>query len=185
MSAFPFLGDIEIYAFDFPPAGWAKCEGQLLPIQQNKDLFSLLGTTYGGDGLHTFALPNLCGQTPIGNGSGSGLTPRQCGDTMGSETVTLDPSHVPSHKHALQGAYVDSNTNTFTPDPTVVLAKAVANDSQRKALAIEIYAQDPTPAVKMNPSSIGVTGGQPHPNMMPFVTLNVCICLTGPLPGPG
>ena len=184
----PFLGQIEIFAFDYPPRNWAFCNGAILPIAQNQALFSLLGTTYGGNGVTTFGLPDLRGRLPMGDGSGGGLSPRQLGEKAGNEAVTLNVSQsVPSHTHALRGVYQSDpqgGTNTFVPDGTVVLARSVAFDGGGKQLSIEIYAQDPRDpaALTMADASIGPAGGQPHPNMMPYLTLNFCIAMYGEFP---
>ena len=183
---YPFLGQIELFAFDFPPKNWAVCDGTFLPISQNTALFSLLGTTYGGNGTTNFALPDLRGRVAMGAGAGGGLTPRDLGDTAGSETVTLTVSQsVPSHAHSLRGVYQpdpQGKTNTFVPDGSVVLARSVAFDGTGKQLAMEIYAQDPVAASTMAAASIGTTGGQPHDNVMPYGTINVCIALVGEFP---
>jgi microcystin-dependent protein len=183
----PFLGQIELFAFDYPPRNWAVCDGSLLLIGQNQALFSLLGTTYGGDGLNNFRLPDLRGRAAMGFGQGGGLTPRSLGETAGEETVTLTVSQsVPSHAHALRGVYLSDdpagNTNTFVPDGSVVLARSVAQDGAGKPLDMHIYAQDPTPGNIMAAASIGTTGGQPHDNLMPYLTINVCIALAGEFP---
>jgi microcystin-dependent protein len=180
----PFLGQVELFAFDYPPKNWAVCDGSLLLISQNQALFSLLGTTYGGDGLENFRLPDLRGRVAMGAGAGGGLTPRNLGDTAGEETVTLTVSQsVPNHAHALRGVYLpDAKSNTFLPDSSVVLARSVANDATGKDLGLQIYAQDPTPGNIMADASISTTGGQPHANMMPYVTVNVCIALAGEYP---
>jgi len=192
----PYLGQIEIFGFDFPPRGWAICAGQLLPIAQNPDLFALLGTTFGGDGQRTFALPDLRSCTPIGQGKGSGLTPRPMGEPVaGEENHTLLISETPFHSHNLWALYDPAavESNTHIPGNTVLLAKAVAADPQGAALPIEVYLPlyppppdpKPRPLVQMAEAAISsVGGGQPHPNMMPFVTLNVCIALQGSIPKP-
>lgn len=194
----PYLGQIEIFGFDFAPKGWAICAGQLLPINQYPDLFSLLGTTFGGDGRLTFALPDLRSSTPIGQGKGYGLTPRPMGEPVdGEEEHTLLITETPYHSHHVWGVNdpttVDSNTHI--PGNTVVLALAAAADPQGAALPIDVYLPlypppppnppPPRPVVQMAETAISsVGGGQPHPNMMPFVTLNVCISLQGTIPKP-
>jgi microcystin-dependent protein len=193
----PYLGQIEIFAFDYAPRGWMICAGQLLSIAQNQDLFSLLGTTFGGDGRVNFALPDLRSSTPIGQGKGSGLTPRPMGEPVaGEEGHNLLITETPFHSHNVWGRNDPTTlgSNTHIPGNTVVLACAVAADPQGAALPIDVYLPlypsppdppDPRPVVQMAESAIGSAGGgQPHPNMMPFVTLNVCISLQGPIPKP-
>jgi len=184
----PFLGQVELFAFDYPPKNWAVCDGSHLLIGQNPQLFSLLGTTYGGDGIKTFGLPDLRGRATMGAGAGGGLTPRNLGDTAGNETVALSVSQsVPSHAHTLRGVYLDDpdgKTNTFVPDGSVVLARSVALDGTGKQLGMQIYAQDPTPGFIMAAASIGTTGGGSHANVMPYLTVNACIALVGELPTP-
>ena len=193
----PFLGQIEIFAFDFAPKGWALCAGQLLSVAQNPALFGLLGVTFGGDGRTTFGLPVLRGATAIGQGKGDGLTPRPMGAPVeGEEDHALLMTETPFHGHYVWGRYDPTtvDTNTHIPANNVVLAKAVAKDSTGVDLAIDIYLDlmappvppdpaKPRPLVQMAKTSISsVGGGQAHENTMPYVTLNVCISLTGPIP---
>ncbi len=159
----PFLSEIRIFSFGFAPRGWALCNGQLLPINQNQALFSLLGTTYGGNGQTNFALPNLQGRTPIHTGSG-----RFLGELGGEQAHTLTQSEMPTHAHALQA----SNSNAATNNPNgAVLANATA-----------VY-HAPTSLVPLNPTAVANAGGsQAHLNMQPFLTLNLCIALQGIFP---
>jgi microcystin-dependent protein len=160
----PFLSEIRIFSFNFPPKGWALCNGQLLPINQNQALFSLLGTTFGGDGRVTFALPNLQGRVPIHSGSG-----RTLGERAGEEVHTLSIAELPAHTHPLKGA---SNPATAaTPDASTYLARQ----------ATTYHA--PTGLVAMAPSAVTSVGGnQAHPNMQPFLVLSFCIALQGIFP---
>jgi microcystin-dependent protein len=161
----PFLSEIKIVSFNFPPKGWALCNGQLLPINQNQALFSLLGTTYGGDGRVNFALPNLRGQVPIHVGNGHTL-----GEKAGSTSVTVNIQQLPNHTHALNGT---SNNSVNTPANTTVLGKS----------APQAAYGGPANLVAMNPQSIGNVGGsQPHNNMMPYLVLNFIIALQGIFP---
>lgn len=160
----PFLSEIRIMSFVFAPRGWALCNGQLLPINQNQGLFSLLGTTFGGDGRVNFALPDLRARTPIHVGSGHTL-----GERGGEQAHTLSIAELPTHTHVLQA----STTAGAAPVPTAnVLAGA------------DIYAP-PTNLVAMDPGSIPPVGGsQAHLNMQPFLTLSFCIALQGIFPSP-
>jgi len=166
----PFLGKIVAFGFSFNPRGWAKCDGQLLPINQNQSLYSLLGTTYGGDGRTTFALPDLRGRASIGMGNGPGLTPRTQGSKGGSETNTLSVDNLPAHGHSFappsnSGAgNTDSATGSF-PAQT-------AEDNYNSASNSAMGAGDTTNA----------GGGQAVNNMQPFLTVNYCIALQGLFP---
>jgi len=169
-----FVGEIRWVAFGFEPTGWASCDGRILPINQFLPLFSLLGTTYGGDGRTTFALPDLRGRVQIGQGSGSGLTPRQMGDHGGEEAVTLTVDQMPSHSHP---ALASSNTGTSDAPAGRVLANTAVGGEDPK-----IYSSA-TANVSMGPSAIGsVGGGKPQDNMPPFLTVNCIIALNGIFP---
>jgi microcystin-dependent protein len=171
----PFVAEIRIFPFNFPPKGWAFCDGQLLPISQNTALFSLLGTTYGGDGKSTFALPDLQGNAPMHPGQGPGLSLYDLGETGGTETVTLLNSEIPAHAHTV-GRALDANGNTTSPVGHV-WSQAPA---QRGSLLM--YHEAP-PTQPMAPNIILPTGGdQPHNNMQPYLTLNFCIALQGVFP---
>jgi microcystin-dependent protein len=161
----PFLSEIRIFSFNYPPKGWALCNGQLLPINQNQALFSLLGTTYGGNGQTTFALPNLQGQVPIHTGNGHTL-----GERAGSSAVTINQQQMPTHTH-----FVQASPNAGTT-PT-----AVGNFF---AGALDVY-HTPDNLVAIRPDSVSSVGGsQPHTNMMPYLVLNFCIALQGIFPSP-
>ena len=160
----PFLAEIRLFSFGFAPRGWALCNGQLLPINQNQALFSLLGTTYGGDGRVNFALPNLQGRVPIHMGAGHTL-----GERQGEQAVTLAASQLPAHNH-LQ---VSNNQATVGTPAGNTLASQARRD-------IRIYA-DPTNPVAMASDQV-VGGSQAHLNMQPFLTLNFCIALQGIFP---
>lgn len=166
----PFVAEIRIFPFNFSPKGWASCDGQLLPISSNTALFSLLGTTYGGDGESTFALPNLNGRTPIHPGQGPGLSLRDLGETGGSETVTLLESEIPAHSHSLRA--VDQTGDT--PVPT---SGAIAQSSIRSA---DFAA---TSTGLMAETALVTSGGdQPHNNMPPYLVFKFCIALQGVFP---
>lgn len=166
----PFVAEIRIFPFNFAPKGWAFCDGQLLPISQNTALFSLLGTTYGGDGKSTFALPDLQGSSPMHPGQGQGLSLRDLGEIGGSETVTLLVSEIPVHTHAMVTA-----ANEAAESSTVT-----GNSLTRASL--NIY----TPAANLSamaPQALSPSGGSlPHNNLQPYLTLNYCIAMQGVFP---
>lgn len=167
----PFMTEIRIMGFGYAPRGWAQCNGQLLPINQNQPLFALLGTTFGGNGQTNFALPDLRGKTPIHVGSGHTL-----GEAGGQQAHTLSISEIPTHAHVLQGT--NAGLPAATPLPNVdgnVLAGSSPNEVY--AGAEELQALIPT--------SVGNVGGsQAHLNMQPYLTLNFCIALQGIFPSP-
>lgn len=176
-----FVAEIRIFAFNFAPANWALCNGQLLPIQQNTALFSLLGTTYGGNGTSNFALPNLMGLAALHTGRnqpGPGLSVYDLGQTGGSENVTLLQSEMPLHTHGLSVS--SANGTTLTPTNNQ-LARAFSGNFQSNSQGL-MYSTG-APDVQMPPQSIGVAGGNlPHNNMMPSLVLNYCIALRGVFP---
>lgn len=164
----PFLAEVRIFSFNFPPKGWAMCNGQLLPINQNQALFSLLGTTYGGDGRVNFALPDLRGRTPLHFGSG-----HTQGERSGAENHTLNINEIPPHLHDI------SIANTAgTVDYQGVSSVLATSDLETR------FSTGSAPGA-MNPVSITNTGGsQPHTNMQPYLVLNFCIALQGIFPSP-
>jgi microcystin-dependent protein len=169
----PFVAEIRIFPFYFAPKGWAWCDGQLLPLSQNTALFSLLGTTYGGDGKSNFALPDLRGRSPMHHGQGPGLSLRDLGEQGGQATVTLLPSEIPLHTHGLRAASAAGDSGT--PGPTVALAPAPA----------AVYGP-PSDLLAMGEGAIGAAGGgQPHENRQPFLTLYFAIALQGVFPPRG
>jgi len=169
----PFVAEIRIFPFNFAPKGWAFCDGQILPLSQNTALFSLLGTTYGGDGKSNFALPDMQGNAPMHPGQGPGLSLHDLGETGGSETVSLLESEIPSHSHTTMA--FASVGNRTTP---------AGNAISRVTGSTPFVPGSPTPAlVTMSDSSIAPAGGdQPHNNMQPYLTLNFCIALQGVYP---
>jgi microcystin-dependent protein len=168
----PFVAEIRIFPFNFAPKGWAFCNGQLLPISQNTALFSLLGTTYGGDGKSTFALPNMQGNAPMHPGQGPGLSLHDLGETGGSQTVTLLQTEIPSHPHGLMA--VNQPGEDPAPGPTEALARSVGAN---------LYQTSPANLVQLAPQALGPAGGdQPHNNMQPYLTLNFCIARQGIYP---
>ena len=166
----PFVGEIRMFAGNFAPQGWALCDGQLLAISQNDVLFSLVGTTYGGDGQNTFGLPDLRGRIPLHMGQGPGLSSRTIGQNGGSETVTLTPAQLPAHGHVLNA---DSGAANST-DPLGRLPAASTGSSTYGNLA---------PSVAMRADAVASAGGnQAHDNMMPFLCINFIIALFGIYP---
>ena len=170
-----FVAEIRIFPFNFPPTGWAFCDGQLLPISQNTALFSLLGTTYGGDGKSTFALPDLQGSVPMQPGQGQGLSLRDLGEMSGVESVTLLQSEMPAHAHGVGRALNDVG-NVVTPVNSVWAQSGAG----RGAAALYI---DGAPTGPVFNQSLFPTGGSlPHNNLQPYLTLNFCIALQGIFP---
>src|SRR5437870_4948174 len=168
----PFVAEIRIFPFNFAPKGWAFCDGQIMPISQNTALFSLLGTTYGGDGKSNFALPNMQGNAPMHPGQGPGLSLHDLGESGGTETVTLLESEIPAHTHTMSASTQPGEDPT--PGPAEALARSVG---------ASLYQSTTIPAVTMSPNAIAVAGGNlPHNNMMPYLTLNCCIALQGVYP---
>lgn len=166
----PFLSEIRIFSFNFPPKGWAFCNGQLLPINQNQALFALLGTTYGGNGQTNFALPNLRGRAPVHEGNGHTL-----GEAAGSSSVTLNIQQLPTHTHFLSSnmAVVDANTNATQGAPG---GNNWANYGKQQWVTSQ-------PNAVMHPQAVtNVGGSQPHTNMQPYTVLNFCIALQGIFP---
>ena len=171
----PFVAEIRIFPFFFAPKGWAFCDGQLLPISQNTALFSLLGTTYGGDGKSTFALPDLQGRAPLQPGQGQGLSLYDLGETGGEETITLLVSEIPAHSHTLFAQALVGNDNIPT-----------GNDLSRSSGPSVYLPPAGAPLTPMAPSALSPAGGDlPHNNMQPYLTLNFCIAMQGVFPPRG
>lgn len=163
----PYVGEIRLFAGNFAPAGWMMCEGQLLPISENETLFQLIGTTYGGDGQSTFALPDMRGRLPVHQGNGFILA-----QTGGAEEVTLSVSQIPAHSHAVLAT---SGAGSASSPQDNLLATTVGN----------VYFPSPGIAANMNQNSVTPVGGsQPHTNFQPYVCVNYIISLFGIFPSP-
>ena len=170
----PYVGEIRMFAGNFAPAGWMFCEGALLPISENETLFQLIGTTYGGDGVNTFGLPDLRGRTPIHQGSANGLTTRVLGQMTGAETVTLTAAQTPSHYHPV---HAFSTAGTVAIPTGASWAAGSTGENQ--------YSQA-TPNVSMSANCTTIVGGgQPHENMSPFQAVSFIIALQGIYPSQG
>ena len=173
-----FLAEIRMFGFNFPPTGWAYCNGQIMPISQNTALFALLGTTYGGDGKSNFALPNLSGNVAMHPGQGQGLSLRDLGEQSGTPTVTLLQSEIPVHNHMMQALNANASTAVASGN---ALAKGRYSTGPTSG-AIAFYNTVST-FVTMDPLAIGIAGGGlPHNNLMPYLGLNFCIALQGVFP---
>jgi microcystin-dependent protein len=170
----PFVAEIRIVPFNFAPKGWAFCDGQLLSIAQNTALFSLLGTTYGGDGRTNFALPNLQGCAPMHPNQGPGLTLHNLGETGGSDNVTLDLTSMSAHGHPFTAAPGSTATSDAQPAPNVSLGPSVGGN---------IYDAAPAVPVALDPTCLAPTGGsQPHNNLQPYLALHFVIAMQGVYP---
>jgi len=168
----PFVGQIIMAGFNFAPRGYATCDGQLLSIAQNTALFSLLGTTFGGDGRVTFGLPDLRGRVPVHQGQGPGLTNRTMGEVSGSETVTLISSEMPMHNHLVSV----TNVSGALGQPNGNFIGASSNNQTA------LY-RPTSDGSTLNPQSVGLAGGnQPHNNMQPYLVINFCIAMEGIYP---
>ena len=162
----PFLGELKMMSFGFAPKGWALCNGQFLPINQNQALFSLFGTTYGGNGQTTFALPDLRSRTPIHFGNGFTLCER-----AGEENHTITANETPQHTHSLMAS--NTTATTAVPGTTLALANSANYEAYRPA----------TTPIPLQPTTVGAVGGsQPHNNMQPFLTVSFCVALQGIFP---
>ena len=169
----PFIGQICLFGFNYAPRGWATCDGQIIPIAQNSALFALLGTTYGGNGQTTFALPDLRGRVAIHQGQGPGLSQHTMGEMSGSEQVTLLQTQMPQHNHLMQVS--DQPASQSSPANHILAVPGVNGEP--------LSAYGTSPDAVADPRSIGMAGGnQPHQNMQPYLTMNYCIALEGVFP---
>jgi microcystin-dependent protein len=168
----PFIGEIMLFAGNFAPRGYMLCQGQILSIAQNSALFAVLGTTYGGDGQTTFALPNLQGRFPMQQGQGPGLSYRNLGEIAGTETVTLNSTQMPAHTHQLTASTTAGNSDSPS-------GNLLANNGRGGPQFTSAGSVNTT----MHPQSVGIAGGnQPHENMPPYLALNFCIAVSGIFP---
>jgi microcystin-dependent protein len=185
----PFVGEILFFPFNFAPIGFAFCRGQLLPIAQNTALFSLLGTTYGGNGTTNFALPNLQGRVPIGFGQGPGLTNHDQGETGGSETIALTTAQMPLHTHAISASSVmptmacrNGAGNQQTPVDNVPAAESAGVTAMYSSGPAEALMRTGNIAFSGTASAPPAGGGQGHENRQPYLAMNYCIALQGVFP---
>lgn len=167
----PFVAEIRMVPFNFAPRGWAFCDGQLLPLSQNTALFSLLGTTYGGDGISNFALPDLQGKAAMHPGQGPGLSLHDLGETGGAETVSLQESEMPQHSHSIKAVAA----------PGTVVSPAGASFARAPGTA-SLYGAASGISGNMSEGTLGAVGGNPHNNMQPYLTMNFIIALQGVFP---
>jgi microcystin-dependent protein len=172
----PYIGEIRIFGFSFAPIDWAFCDGQQMPIDQYAALFAIVGTTYGGNGQTTFALPNLQDRAVMHQGQGPGLTNRVLGQSFGSVSVTLLQTQLPAHSHPFVAAQTPSDKTKLVGTPSATALLSSSNPGK-------LYSATTTPTVNFSPKAIGQTGGsQPHNNVQPLETLNFCIALNGIFP---
>lgn len=167
----PFLAEVRIVGFNFAPRGWAFCDGQILPINQNQSLYSLLGTTYGGDGRTSFGLPDMRGRAPMHVGASNGTDHRE-GQKSGEETHTLSAAEMPQHDHSLHGT--NNTANAISPSG--------AMPAQMPTPVGNLYRQDTVNTTMASQSILNVGGGQAHNNMQPYLAINFCIALQGLFP---
>ncbi|RHW77999.1 phage tail protein [Colwellia sp. RSH04] len=173
----PFIAEVRMFTCDFAPRGWSFCNGQLVPISQNTALFSLIGQTYGGDGRTTCALPNLTDRVPMHPGQGPGLTRRNLGEQLGTETVTLTEEQLPAHNHSLFG--VDEKGDSERPSNDCFMSQEGGNRQERTYYLSDSATTD----TELSPATLGSSGGNlPHNNMQPFLGVNFCIAMEGTYP---
>lgn len=171
----PFIGEIRLFGGNFAPRGWSFCHGQLLPIPENTALFSLLGTTYGGDGRSTFALPNLQGRAPMGPGRGPGLTDRRLGEQVGAPTETLSEQQLPAHNHPMQG----SSTVATEDGETTPGGHVLGTDEEEEA---QVFHPPDTMQDFASTAISSFGGGQAHDNVQPHIAMNYIIAMVGLYP---
>ncbi|QGY45663.1 phage tail protein [Maribellus comscasis] len=177
----PFIGQIMLFGGNFAPRGWALCDGQLLSIVQNQALFSIIGTSYGGDGRTTFGLPDLRGRVPMHPGNGPGLTPRRLGEKSGEENILLNISQIPAHNHSATGTIQAKNGQADASNPGGTVAATLNKNT-------EGYAQKANTTMKAGAVDVTVNnsgGGLPHNNVQPYQCINYIIALQGIYPSRG
>jgi microcystin-dependent protein len=178
----PFLGQVCLFSFSIIPRGWAPCNGQLMAIAQNTALFALIGTTYGGDGITTFALPDLRGRAALNAGHGPGLSSRIMGEASGTENVTLISTQMPAHNHPMMVSATPATSNT--PNGNVLAVSNGSVPSLEASASVNTYGTQINGMA--NPQTIGLSGGsQPHYNMQPYLVMNYCIATSGIFPSQG
>jgi microcystin-dependent protein len=182
----PYVGEVRLFGFPRIPTGWLPCDGSLKAISEYDVLFMLLGTTYGGDGVTTFAVPDLRGQVPLHQGNGLGLTPRPIGSAGGSPSITLTVTQMPGHTHTMSAVTAAATSNALG---NTMMTGAIVNNAPPPPSpppADQFYiSQVTTPPVEMNAQCIqGQGGNQPHDNMMPILTASYCIAWAGVFPSP-
>ncbi|MGN6817501.1 MAG: phage tail protein [Sphingomonas sp.] len=170
----PYVAEIRMFAGTFAPRNWAMCSGQIMAISQNTALFSLLGTTYGGNGTSTFALPDLRGRAPMHWGNGAGLTPRSNGEQGGENSVTLLTTEMPSHTHSISGAVIANSNPGETPASNTLFTNSAPNQLYATAVG--------TPVILAGQSISTAGGSQPHNNTQPYQAVTFIICLSGVFP---
>jgi microcystin-dependent protein len=171
-----FIGQIMVFAGNFAPAGWALCDGRLLKISDNDALFKAIGTSYGGDGTVTFALPDLRGRVPLGQGAGPGLSPYQLGQKVGAESVALAAAQMPSHGHLVNAVSGPGNTNIPARN---TLLSGVGGQAASGQYQTPAYAPPSANQVSLAGNMVSSIGdGQPHPNLQPFLVFNFCIAVS-------
>lgn len=174
----PFVGQIALFGFNFPPRGWMPCDGRLLPIAQYQVLFALLGTYYGGNGTSTFGLPDLRGRVPVGYGNGPGLKPYTIGELGGVESVTLATQQIPAHNHIINVSNAEGTSNTASNN---YLATGTTVIERGTKVPANIYGT--AAGGTLNVAAVGMQGGnQAHPNIQPYLALNYCIAFEGIFP---
>lgn len=182
----PFLGQIEVFGFGFAPKNWVQCRGQLLPIQQYQALFALLGTTFGGNGVNNFALPNLQSRVPVGAGKDQSGVAWVQGQIGGSESIALTAGQIPAHTHTVKASgNTDVTNNAFLPNNSVGLGQSTGMGTDGKPMAVNAFAPvgSATDFVALHASAINAGGAaQPHENRMPSLVMNFCISLAGVFP---
>jgi microcystin-dependent protein len=178
----PYVGQLQLFGFNFAPVGWALCQGQILPISQNPALFSILGTNFGGNGTTTFGLPNLQGIAAVGAGQGTGLSNYAVGQTAGATSATVTTSSMPAHNHNLMASSATGTMVNIAGNQLAVCQ--LGGGKGQQTYAAQIYSPNPSKATTgLAAKALAVTGGGlPHNNVQPYLTLNYCIALQGDFP---